>query len=74
MDNFRDASIRYFEFMKSMYTGYKTYARAGSDEARNEELTKLQELLSKKDAAIRDMQTAQKKYADANGFKIEADK
>lgn len=74
VDNFRDAAISYFEFMKSMYSGYKAYAKAGSDEARNEELTKLQELLGKKDEAIRNMQNAQKKYADANGFKIEADK
>lgn len=73
-ENFKQASIRYFTYLKSIYTSYKKVGSAPTNEARQDEFAELQEIVAKKSQAINDMQSAQKKYADANGFKIEAAK
>ena len=70
-ENFKQASVRYFTYLKSIYTSYKKFGLAQSDEARQREFQNLQELVGGKTAALNDMQTAQKKFADANGFKVE---
>ena len=70
-DNFKEAGIRYFNFIKSMYSGYKKFGEAKTPEARAEEMKNLIAVTNKKNAAIEDMQRAQKSYADANGFKLE---
>ena len=69
--NFKAAAIKYFEFIKSMYTAYKAYGNAKTPEEREEKLTNIRTIVDQKPAVIADIQTAQKKYADANGFKIE---
>ncbi len=68
---FKDASIKYFRFIKSMYTGYKDYGSAATADARDEAMTKLRKIVDEKNEAINDMQRAQKKFADANNFKLE---
>lgn len=68
--NFKEASLRYFKFIKKMYTGYKNWGNAGTDEEREEELNNLRDMLEDKQEVVDDMQKAQRKYADANGFKI----
>lgn len=70
-DNFKAASVRYFEFMKSMYTGYVKYGKAATQEERDVIMEELQEIVGNKNAAISDMQTAQRKFAEANNFKVE---
>jgi len=69
--NFKDAGIRYFEYMKKMYTVYKDYGRETSPEGRDSQLTRLKELTENKDVEITNIQDAQRKFAEANGFKIE---
>ena len=71
-ENFKQASIRYFSYLKSIYTSYKKFGLAQSDDARQREMENLQEIVARKSEAVNEMQSAQKKYADANGFKIEA--
>jgi len=71
-ENFKEAGIRYFQFIKSMYTGYKDYGSAKTAEDRDVEMAKLRDIVDKKAKAIEDMQAAQRKYADANGFKLES--
>jgi hypothetical protein len=70
-DNFKEACVKYFGYIKSMYTSYKEFGLAATDEARQEARQKIVDLAGGKQAAINDMQTAQKKFADANGFKIQ---
>jgi hypothetical protein len=70
--SFKEAGIRYFDFMKSMYTVYKDFGHAGTPEGRQVQLERLQSLTSKKTEEIQHIQDAQKKFADANGFKIKA--
>ncbi len=69
-EEFKAAGLRYFAFIKSMYTVYADFGSAGTDEEREAQLQKLFELVGKKDASIKDMQNAQQKFADANGFKM----
>jgi uncharacterized protein YcfL len=70
-EDFKAASIRYFKYMKSVYTGYKTVGNASSDEEREKRFNDLQELVQDKTEVIADMQATQKKFAEANGFKVQ---
>ncbi len=68
--NFKKAGIEYFQFIKSLYTSYKEYGYARPEE-REEKFARISALTDKESAVIADIQRAQQKYADANGFKIE---
>lgn len=70
-ENFKEACLKYFRFIKSMYTGYKNFGSAATEEQREAEKTKIIELTGKRQDAMNDIKAAQKKYADANGFKLE---
>jgi len=70
-ENFKEACLKYFGFIKSMYTSYKEFGRAADQTEREKVMAKIIELSNGKQAAMNSMQTAQKKFADANGFKIE---
>ena len=69
--NFKAATIRYFNFIKSMYAGYKNLGKAATEEDRQQVIADLQKLVSEKQAIVDEMQKAQKKFADANGFKVQ---
>ena len=69
-EDFKKDAIDYFVFIRSVYTGYVKYAKAETAEKRDEELKKVQEILSKKDAIIKQMRDSQKKFAKENGFII----
>lgn len=71
-DQFKKAGIRYFEYIKSMYTCYKEYGYAKTPEERDAKLDKLKELAGKRTEAASDIQASQRKYAEANGFKLES--
>ncbi len=70
-DNFKKATMNYFRFIKSLYTDYRNLGNAKTEEERAEVVTDLQKLVDAKQSAINDMQSAQRKFADANGFKIQ---
>lgn len=70
-ENFKSACIRYFEYIKNMYSIYKSYGRAPDEASREAEMQKLQTVVAKKATVISDMQAAQRRYAEANGFKLE---
>jgi hypothetical protein len=68
---FKQAGIKYFEFIKSMYTAYKNYGHTPTPDGRDEEMKKLMDIVSHRQDAINDIQNAQKKYADANNIKLD---
>jgi len=70
-DAFKSATLKYFKYIKSIYTGYKGVGNAKTDEEREELASELMELANKKNSVLSDMQAAQQKYAKANGFKVE---
>ncbi len=69
-DNFRMASIRYFEYFKKRFSGYKDFGNAATAEAREKVQEDLLKIINGQQAAINDMQAVQRKFADANGFKV----
>lgn len=72
VDNFKAAMIKYFKFIKSLYTNYKEFGRADTEEKRQEILQEIQKSVSGKGEILSEMQAAQRKFADDNGFKLEA--
>jgi hypothetical protein len=70
-EKFKVDVIKYFEYLKGIYGSYKDYANADSDDKRQEEALKMQNLASKKQEVVKIIQIAQKEFAKANGFKIE---
>ncbi len=71
VEAFKAATLRYFNYIKSIYTTYKEMGKAPTDEARQEVVNNLQKLVDEKQTIIDDMQKAQRSYADDNGFKVE---
>ncbi len=69
--NFKDACVRYFEYRKNIYTGYKNYGRATTPGDRAAELEKMVSVENGMQAEIDNIQSAQNKFAKANGFRIE---
>lgn len=70
-DEFKKGILRYFDYIKSMYTSYKEWGNAKTPEDRDVVLQSLQKIVDGKQDAIREMQNIQKDYASANGFKVE---
>lgn len=72
VEDFKAAVIRYFKFIKGLYTDYKEYGLADTEEKRQQILQDIQEIVSKKQEILDDMQSAQKKFAEANHFRLES--
>lgn len=71
---FQKAAIRYFTYMKNIYTSYKDYSMQTTDNGRETERQKLLRIVNDKERVVEDMQRAQRKYAEANGFRIDNNK
>lgn len=70
-DSFKSSMIRYFKFIKSLYTQYKEFGRAGTDEQRQEKLQEIQKIVGEKQDILTEMQGAQRKFAKDNNFELE---
>jgi len=70
-EDFKKAAVNYFEYIKEVYVAYLSYGKASTEEQKTIEVERIKDMVSKKEDIVRDMQNAQKKYADANGFKVE---
>lgn len=69
-DNFKKAAIRYFTYMKSIYSAYKNYASQTEEEGREKARQEWANVAEQGDDEVNSMQMAQRKYAKANNFKI----
>ena len=70
-ENFKQASIRYFSFLKNIYTSYKNFGLQTTDDGRFAEQQKIITLANQKEEVLAEMQAAQRKYAKANGLRME---
>jgi hypothetical protein len=70
-ENFQNAVLKYFKFIRGLYSEYVKLGKAKSNEERDLVLQDIQKVVSEKDKVITDMQNAQRKYATANGFKVQ---
>ncbi|RYY60324.1 MAG: hypothetical protein EOO05_10315 [Chitinophagaceae bacterium] len=69
--DFKQASIRYFSYMKSIYAGYSSVASKSTDEERGAEWQRLATVLKEKDNVVSSYQAAQLKFTKANNVRIE---
>jgi hypothetical protein len=70
-EKFKASVIGYFGYMKSLYTTYKDLGNAKTDEARQAEAIKLQEIAMQGESVLRTIKAAQQEYAKANNFRVE---
>lgn len=70
-DNFKEAGVKYFAFIKSMYTAYKEFGNAKSTDGRQAALDKIKDIVARRTDAVSEIQQAQRKFADANGFQVQ---
>ncbi len=63
--------LRYFAFIKSLFTGYKNYGLAKTYGERQQIAIEQQKLVEERPSVIIEIQKVQKNYAEANGFKVE---
>lgn len=73
-DNFKKAAIRYFTYMKTIYSTYKNYASQTEEEGREKARQEWASIAEQGDDEVNSMQMAQRKYAEANNFKIRGEK
>jgi hypothetical protein len=71
VEDFKAAALKYFKFRKSIYTVYKEYGQAGTDEKRVEMEAIRNKLVAQRDAVTNDMKNAQRIFSKANGFRME---
>ena len=69
--SFKKTALRYFSYIKELYTHYKSYARNATSEGREKELASLQKFLGERDEILEEMKNAQISFAKANGFRLD---
>ncbi len=70
-DNFKKEAVRYFSYIKSIYTSFNKFTRATTDEQKEIERERLGKIIKDKKEATEAMQEAQRKFAAANDFRIQ---
>ncbi len=71
-EDFKKSAVTAFEYIKSIYAGYKSVGLAKTEEERQADKQKLVELVSNKNTVLMKMKEAQQQFAQANGFKIQS--
>jgi hypothetical protein len=69
-DNFKKASVKYFSYLKSIYTGYREFAIQTDDVEREIKRQRVLRTGDEKQDAVDEMQRAQRKFAKENNFRI----
>ena len=69
-ENFRSATLRHFTNLRNAYAGYGQIAMQPTDEAKEAERQKVLRIEQEGRISLGEMQRAQRKYAEANGFKV----
>lgn len=67
-EDFKVVSVRYFEFLKSIYTTYREMAEAKDDNIKMEKAKQMESLMNSQAGVMATLQQAQQKYATDNGF------
>ena len=70
-DNFKKSAVRYFTYIKSIYTAFRRFTMAATDSEKEKERKKLAKIIGEKKEITKAMQEAQRKFALANNFLIE---
>ncbi len=69
--NFKKEAVRYFSYLKSIYSTFKKFSMAKTNDEKEKERLKLVRIVNDKEEATTALQRAQQKFATANNFRIE---
>ena len=69
-ENFKKSAIRYFTYIKNIYSTFRKYTVAASDAEKEKERKKLAKIIQEKNEVTKEMQVAQRKFAAANDFVV----
>ncbi len=69
-EEFKKACLHYFEYMKNIYTSYRKYGEAGTEEEKQKVAEDMMKIVNGKNQEIINLQTEQQAFAKANGFRI----
>jgi len=70
-DNFKKSAVRYFTYIKSIYSAFRKFTMAASDAEKEKERKRLVKIIGAKNEITKDMQEAQRRFAAANNFLID---
>ena len=70
-DNFKKEVVRYFIYLKSIYTSFKKFTIAKTNTEKEAERLQLIRIVNDKEKATAALKAAQQKFASANNFRIE---
>ena len=70
-ENFKKEAVKYFSYLKAIYSSFNKFTMAATDEAKEAERSRLVKIVSEKEEATKALQVAQQKFAAANNFRIE---
>lgn len=71
-EDFKTVSVRYFEYIKSIYTSYKNIAEAKDEEAKKVAADKMAAVINAQPGVLTNLKTAQDKFAAENAFAVDA--
>jgi len=72
-ENFKKSAIRYFSFIKSIYSTFRMFTVAVTNAEKEKERKKLAKIIKGKNEVTKAMQEAQRKFAAANDFVVGRD-
>lgn len=72
-DDFKTVAVRYFEYVKSIYTAYKNIGNAKTDVTRKEAGDKMANTINAQQGVMQNLNNAQLKFAADNGFTIDVE-
>ncbi len=70
-ENFKKEAVRYFTYIKSIYSSFRKFTTAETEKEKEAERKKLAKIIGAKKEITEAMQEAQRKFAAANDFHIE---
>lgn len=70
-ENFKKEAVRYFTYIRSIYSSFRKYTTAETEKGKETERKKLAKIIAEKNQIAEAMQEAQRKFAAANDFRIE---
>lgn len=70
-EDFKTVSVRYFEYIKSIYTSYKNIADAKDDAARGKANEEMIKVMNAQTGVMANLKATQDKFAADNAFTIE---
>ncbi|MGC4234678.1 MAG: hypothetical protein QM594_16970 [Niabella sp.] len=71
-EDFKIVVTRYFEYIKSIYTAYRTIGEAKTEEERMKAADKMANTINGQEAVMANLQAAQAQFAASNHFTIDA--